>query len=394
MKKSTAERDRISSYLRLHLTDQVGPITFARLLDRFGSIDRIFKASPAELASVPRISHDKAHRMIGSWRQAEAESTAEAEIQLAQKLGIKIITADCEDYPVLLSKVPKRPAVLYVKGSITRADELAVAVVGSRYCSQYGMEQASRISHLLAAAGFTIISGLARGIDTAAHRGALAAGGRTIAVQGRGLAGIYPKENAELAQQIIENGALVSELPLKYEPIANTFPARNRIISGLSLGTIVVEARQRSGALITARLALEQNREVMAVPGRIDAPGSKGPHMLIKQGAQLVESIDDILEALGSLGKVLQKHTKAAELLAQQKTEQATLFDISQLKLNDNEQAVLNCTGKEPVHINQIIEQGNLQPGQAYAAATSLQLKGIIKQLPGSYYQLKINYKT
>ena len=229
---------------------------------------------------------------------------------------------------------------------------------------------------------------MARGIDTAAHQGALSAQGRTIAVQGCGLANIFPPENKKLFELICESGACVSELPLRYEPLAENFPTRNRIIAGLSLGTIVVEADIRSGALITARASLENNREVMAVPGRIDSPASKGTHQLIKNGAKLIESVEDVTEALGYIGREIQTHTSAAAAQAAEEMD-APLFDAAKLNLSKGERFVYDCLDKEPVHIEQIIAQADLSAGDINAALVSLQLKGLVKQLPGSLFLKK-----
>ena len=226
---------------------------------------------------------------------------------------------------------------------------------------------------------------MARGIDTAAHQGALSANGRTIAVQGCGLANIYPPENKKLFDLITESGACISELPLQYEPLSENFPPRNRIISGLSLGTIVVEAGSRSGALITARAAMDNNREVMAVPGKIDSPLSRGSHQLIKQGAKLIESVEDVMEALGYIGQQLQSHVTEAAAKASKKVE-TPLFDASQLNLNDSEKTIYDYLSKEPSHIDQIIAETDLAPGSINAGLISLRLKGLIKQLPGSLF--------
>jgi DNA processing protein len=226
---------------------------------------------------------------------------------------------------------------------------------------------------------------MARGIDTAAHRGALSANGRTIAVQGCGLANIYPPENKKLFDLIAESGACVSELPLQYEPLSENFPPRNRIISGLSLGTIVVEAGSRSGALITARAAMENNREVMAVPGKIDSPVSKGTHQLIKQGAKLIESVEDVMEALGYIGQQLKSHVTAAATKASEKVE-TPLFDTGRLNLSGSEKTIHDYLSKEPSHIDQIIAETDLAPGSINAGLISLRLKGLIKQLPGNLF--------
>jgi DNA processing protein len=260
--------------------------------------------------------------------------------------------------------------------------------VGSRGCSHYGSEQASRFAHLLAGAGFTIVSGMARGIDSAAHAGALSAGGRTIAVQGCGLAKIFPPENKQLFEKISQSGACISELPLEYEPLAENFPARNRIIAGLCLAVIVAEAMPRSGALITAKAALENSREVMAIPGRIDSPLSKGSHSLIKQGAKLVESVEDVIETLEFLQKDFAEFvTQSAEQSV--KNAQMPLFDVSQLNLTEIEKKIFDCLDSEPVHTEQIISITGLAAGKVNASLVSLRLKGIVKQLPGNYFIAK-----
>jgi DNA processing protein len=378
--------EHIKKLLRLHLTDQVGPTTFTKLLDYFDTIDEVLDATAGQLSSVPGIGQKTAQRIVASRDTIDVD----AEIAQAEKMGVHIISRECEEYPAPLLKISDAPPILYVKGKISRSDGLAVAMVGSRHCSPYGQEQASRLSHLLAAAGFTIVSGLARGVDAAAHRGALAAKGRTIAVQGCGLAQIYPPENKDLASQIAKSGAVVSELPLNFAPLSQMFPARNRIISGLSLGTIVVEARLRSGALITAKEAMEQNREVMAIPGRVDAPGSGGPHQLIKDGAQLVENVEDVMDALGQIGDLLKVHTRKATSRAEGAHE-ADLFtlpeDKPQLKLTDIESTIMGDLEKDPINVDEIVSRTGRSVGEINAALTLLQLKGLVKQLPGSYYQ-------
>jgi DNA processing protein len=303
-------------------------------------------------------------------------------------LGVRLITFDDQCYPPLLKKIYDPPPVLYIKGTIVREDNLAISIVGTRRCSLYGQEQSSSLAHLLASAGFTIVSGMARGIDTAAHHGALSAKGRTIAVQGCGLSNIFPPENKELFELISQSGACVSELPLRYEPLAENFPPRNRIIAGLSLGVIIVEAGERSGALITANSALDNNREVMAVPGKIDSPLSKGPHRLIKNGAKLIESVEDVIEALGYIGEQLLEHTTAAaeQAAVQLNKTQTPLFEQIRANLADDEKTIYGSLGKEPLHIEQLIEDTNLPAGSINASLISLRLKGLIKQLPGNLF--------
>lgn len=237
---------------------------------------------------------------------------------------------------------------------------------------------------MLAASGLTIVSGMARGIDTAAHRGALTAKGRTIAVQGCGLANIFPPENDKLFAQIAESGACISELPLTYEPLAENFPARNRIISGLSMGVIVVEASSRSGSLLTAKSAIDQNREVMAIPGKIDSPVSIGTHRLIKQGARLIDSTEDVISALGHIGQGLKTHVSTESTRAKEKVEMP-LFDVKDLKLSSVERAVFDSMVEE-THVEDIIAETELAAGSVNSALISLRLKGLIKQQPGNIF--------
>jgi len=371
----------VEKWLKLIRADEVGPVTFARLLKRFGSVDAVLGTSVSGLTKVEGIGFKTAERIAASRDKFDAC----AELELAAKLGVWLVHTEDSRYPAVLKQIYDPPPVLYVKGTLSRDDALGVAIVGCRRCSLYGQEQASRFAHLLAAAGFTIVSGMARGIDTAAHTGALAAQGRTIAVQGCGLSRVFPPENAKLFELISESGACISELPLRAEPLAENFPPRNRIIAGLSLGTLVVAAGLRSGALITAQTALESNREVMAVPGKIDSPLSKGPHQLIKQGARLVESVEDIMEALGYVGEQLKDHAERATQEAVEKVE-APLFEAAQFNLKGHEKAIYEAIGKEPLHIDQIISDTDLPAGAANAAVMSLRLKGLIRQLPGNLF--------
>jgi len=381
MAKAQENSADIENWLKLIRADGVGPVTFAKMIRHFGSAERVLGASVSELTKIDGIGFKTAERIASTREKFDAE----AELELARKLGIWLVNLADERYPPVLKRIYDPPPVLYVKGSLGRQDNLAMSIVGSRHCSLYGQEQASRFAHFLGSAGFTICSGMARGIDTAAHQGALSAGGRTIAVQGCGLARVFPPENNKLFELIAESGACVSELPLESEPLAVNFPPRNRIIAGLSLGTIVVEAALRSGALITAKAALDYDREVMAVPGKIDSPLSRGAHQLIKQGATLIESVEDVMEALGQIGEQLEEHVSNAAAKASARSEKP-LFNASQLKLSDAEKKIYDYLTKEPSHIEQIIADTNLMPGVVNATLISLRLKGLIKQLPGSLF--------
>jgi DNA processing protein len=381
MSKLQPNSVEIEKWLKLIRAEGVGPTTFTRLLKRFGSPDRILGASVSELAKTNGIGFKTAEKIAATRDKFDVVS----ELELARKLGVWIINLQDNRYPPALKQIYDPPPVLYIKGNLIRKDKLAISIVGSRQCSFYGQEQASRFAHFLSSAGLTICSGMARGIDTAAHQGALSAGGRTIAVQGCGLGHVFPPENKRLFELISESGACISELPLNFEPLAVNFPPRNRIIAGLSLGTIVVEAGLHSGALLTANAAIDYNREVMAVPGKIDSPLSKGAHQLIKQGAKLIESVEDITEALGYFGEQLTEHVGIAAKKADMMIEKP-LFDMGQLNLNVSEKRIYECLDKEPSHIEQIIAEADLTAGIVNAGLISLRLKGLIKQLPGSLF--------
>lgn len=373
--------DEISLWLKLIRADGIGPVLFKRLIERFGNIDAIFGASVAEMTKVEGIGNRTAEAIARTRNAFDAEK----EVSLADNLGVCIIHLNDPAYPPPLRAIYDPPPVLYVKGSLERADNLALAIVGSRRCSHYGSEQANRFAHLLAGSGFTIVSGLARGIDSAAHQGALAAKGRTIAVQGCGLSRVFPPENEKLFSQIAEHGAVVSELPLTYEPLAENFPGRNRIIAGLAMGVLVVEASFRSGALISAQAAVENNREVMAIPGRIDSGTSSGCHKLIKEGARLVDSVEDVLDAFGYVGDGLRDYASQAALDAH-RTAESTLFDEAQLKFTPEEMKVLARFNSEPLHLEEIIAESGMPAGQVNATLIQLQLKGCVKQLPGGMF--------
>ena len=372
----------IEKWLRLIRADGVGPTTFARLVKHFGCIDLALGASAEQLTKIDRVGAKTAEAIV----QSRDSFDVSEELALAEKLGVWIMNIDDARYPPALRHIYDPPPVLYVKGTITRGDNLAFGIVGSRSCSTYGLEQASRFANLLANSGFTIVSGMARGIDTAAHRGALASGGRTIAVQGCGLAEVYPPESKDLFERISRSGAIVSELPLSFVPESKNFPARNRIIAGLSMAVMVVEAAHRSGALITAKAALDNSREVMALPGRIDSPLTAGTHELLKQGAKLVTCVEDVMETLGFIGEGLKNHVLQTSQEVEGKMEK-TLFDVLTLNLSQNETSVYNCLGAEPLHVEDIIADTKMAVAGINASLISLRLKGLIKQLPGNMFK-------
>jgi DNA processing protein len=272
----------------------------------------------------------------------------------------------------MLREIPDPPGVLFLRGELTPADALAVGIVGTRHGTQYGLRQAERLAGSLARAGLTIVSGLARGIDAAAHRGALAAGGRTLGVLASGVLNIYPPEHEKLAAEVAAAGALLSEQPPHSAPLAGTFPQRNRLISGLSLGVIVIEAAERSGALITARHAMEQGREVFAMPGNVDSRCSRGCHRLIRDGAKLIETADDVLEELGPLVEAVPRG------------DGQVIHHPAELMLNETEQQVLAAIGSESTPIDQIIATSGLPVARVLATLSVLEMRHLIRRLSGT----------
>lgn len=336
------------------------------LLKHFGSPQAAWEASVKELAGVPGIDVEGPKSLAG--RRAGIDPVKEA--ARLQYAGVNFICYDEPDYPENLLQIFDPPPVIFIRGSVKSLDKLAVAVVGSRKPSPYGLLVAEKFAKDLAVLGITVISGMARGIDTAGHKGALAGGGRTVAVLGCGLDVVYPRENKKLMDRIVDSGAVISEYPLGTPPEPWHFPARNRIISGLSLGTIVVEAAEKSGALITADFALEQGRDVMAVPGNIVSPLSRGPHRLIKQGARLVEGAGDIIDEMG------------LERLFPTRKENAG----GKVKMSVEEEALYNLLSLEPVSLDELIDRTGFPPQKVLAALMYLEIKGLTRKMPGKLY--------
>ncbi len=352
--------------IALNMIPQMGPVRLRRLLDAFDSAEKILLARSSQLAQVNGISEALAEK-ITRW---ENYADPTAEIQKARNLGARIITAEDDEYPPALREIHDPPIVLYVLGRITERDRNAVAVVGSRRASHYATESAKKLSFQMAYAGLTIISGLARGIDTAAHQGALAAKGRTLAVIGAGLAHIYPPENAELAGRIAESGAVISEFPIETKPDRQTFPIRNRIVTGCSFGVLVVEAGANSGALISANQAAEQGRTLYAVPGRIDQPTCLGSNRLIQQGAKLVINVDDILDDL--------------PLVFREQPDLPT--SVQAPDLTPDQQKVLEAMGAEETPLDAIIATSGLTAAAASSTLLALEMRRLVKQLPGKRF--------
>lgn len=357
--------------LVLSLTEGVGYATFRRLVEEFGSAAGALAAPESRLVKLARIGPETARKITSS--RKEAEESARREMELASRHGVRLLAVNDPSYPEQLKNIYDPPLVLYVRGELVPQDALSVAIVGARRCTAYGRAQAERLAMGLANLGVTIVSGLARGIDSAAHRGALAPGGRTVAVLGNGLSTVYPPENEELAAKVVSRGALLSEFPMEARVARENFPRRNRVISGLSLGVVVVEGTRTSGALITARHAQDQNREVFAVPGRIDSPLTQGPHALIKSGAKLVESMDDILEELGPLADRLRKGDTISE-------------GAPELRLSSRERKVLSLLSAEPRPIDEIIAEAGLAPKDISSTLMVLEIKRLCKQLPGKSF--------
>jgi DNA processing protein len=351
--------------LALHLVPGIGPRLTAALFERFGSAQAVLKATTDELQQVPHIGARLAQKLSQGLRTVDVQK----ELDLIAQHGVHILARGTEQFPDSLADIPASPDFLYVRGTLTSADKNAVAIVGSRSCTSYGRRVAERLAADLARAGFTVISGLARGIDGIAHRAALQAGGRTLAVLAGGLSRIYPPEHDGLADEVAASGALLTEAAMLMEPMATMFPARNRIISGLSRGVVVIEAAERSGALITASHAADQGRPVFAVPGPIDNPASAGVHQLVRKGAILIRGIEDILEELNGVRPRL---TGPAPPPPELEGEQRLLWD---------------ALAGQAKAIDILTQELNLPVERVMAALFTLELKKLVRRLPGNIYE-------
>lgn len=367
--------DEVAFWVGFNLVPGIGPKRTRLLLDCFGDLARAWSANASELAAA---GLDK--RSIKSLAETRAKVSLEDEMTRIRNAGISVLTWSDAEYPRLLREIPGTPPLLYVRGEILPRDELAVAVVGTRKASTYGREVAQMLVRDLAACGVTVVSGLARGIDSAAHRAALDAGGRTLAVLGSGVDVIYPSENRSLARRIAEHGALISEYPLGTKPDARNFPPRNRIISGLALGTLVIEAGKRSGALLTVRHALEQGRDVFAVPGNILAAGSRGVNALIREGAKPVVDAGDILQELNL--NMVTEFVEAREILPD----------------SDTEAMLLRHLTAEPLHVDELARRTGMAISDVNSTLILMELKGQVRHLGGMNYaavrEPRTNYRV
>ncbi len=368
-----SDDQRLVDTVRLCLVNGVGPVIRKRLLDRFGDPTAVLAAAPSALREVEGVGP----KLLDRLRHASEEVRAEEEIALCGERGIALLTEADSGYPRSVREIPDPPGVLFVRGEIRPADALAVGIVGTRHATPYGLRQAERLAASLARAGLVIVSGLARGVDAAAHRGALGAGGRTLAVLASGVLNIYPPEHRQLADEVAAHGGLISEAPPLAEPLAGMFPQRNRLISALSLGVIIVEAADRSGALITARHAMEQGKEVFAVPGSVGNRTSRGCHRLIRDGEMLVESADDVLEALGPLVEALPGE------------DGRTVHHPAELLLNELEEQVLAAVRGEATTIDEIVSGCGLPVPQVLATISVLEMRRLVRRAGGtSVYRL------
>ena len=366
--------EKVLAWFKLKSVPGIGNHLCKRLLERFCSPERVFEASQADLLEVDGLTP----RLAAAIKSHRIPAAVQKDIELVMQKGYDIITQADDDYPPLLLQIPDPPPFLYVYGRLD-SSIANIAVVGSRNATSYGISTTKRLCRDLVLLKFKIVSGLAKGIDTAAHEGALAGNGKTIAVLGSGLERVYPSDNVKLFHQIAANGAVISEFPLTAEPEAHNFPRRNRIISGISLGTVVVEATKNSGALITARLAAEQNREVFAVPGSIQSFKSMGTHTLIKTGAKLVEHAQDIIAELPQA--VVKEPFKKGHTMPKEDLDQGPL-------LSTEESVVFKSLGPYPVHIDELVRKLSLEPGKLASILMQLELKGVIYQAPGKLFSV------
>lgn len=381
MKQQPTERDAL---IALNRVQGIGAITVKRIKEALGSAAAVFRATEAQCRAIPGIGAERATLVLQTVHTVDVC----AELEKAAACGVTIMTWDDASYPALLKQIADPPTVLYVAGDVSVLDTPAVAIVGTRHPTVYGRETARRFAYQLANAGYTIVSGLAEGIDTEAHTGAVKAKGKTVAVLGGALDCLYPKSNTGLARDIVAGGgAVISEYAFGRQPDAQTFPMRNRIVSGLCKGILVVESPLKSGTLITAGQAVEQNRSVMVVPGRIDSPASQGSHQLIKEGAKLVAQVDDVIEELQDLFVAVPQ--RSGQDAAVPATDVPRVRASAQparpaVVLSEDERAVLQQIDHTGVHVDAVIRSTALPPGAVHAVLVGLQLKKQVQMLPGS----------
>ena len=373
--------DNRTATIVLNMLPGIGPLRVNQLLTLYGTPSAIFSASRDELARVPGIGGHFAERI----RQWQNFCDIDAELELVERGGVTLITRDESEYPELLHEIHDPPLCLYVRGDVSalRTLKASVAIVGSRRTTRYGISTAGNLGTAAALAGWTVVSGLARGIDTVAHQAVLDSEGCTVAVLGSGLAHLYPQENVDLARRIAgTGGALVSELPMRYRPDRRTFPMRNRIISGMTRGTIVVEAGTRSGSLITASQALDQNRQVFAVPGRVDSPQSRGCHQLIKEGAVLVENFHDVLAEFSFLPGLTAEAGTSLDAEAS-KAGEGDFMRAGDLQLTETETKLLAFIDRDERAIDDLISTVGEPTGKVLSALVALEMRHLVRQLPG-----------
>lgn len=364
--------DSHEAFVALNLVEGVGPVRARSLIEHFGDAPSVLSASRSQLLQVRNIGNETADA-ICAW---EKTIDLAGEMKRLTDFGCRVLIQTDEDYPASLREIYDPPMVLYVKGSLTAKDKNAVALVGSRQTTNYGVETARKLAYQLAYVGITVVSGGARGIDTAAHQGAMAAKGRTVCVLGTGINIVFPPENKELFERIAENGAVVSQFPFNRNGDKQSFAIRNRIVAGMTLGTVVVEADLHSGALITSNFATEYGRQVFAVPGRIDSPRSKGCHELIKKGAKLCEGAEDILSEFEYLFPASNRPPSPGETGV-----------LPALELSENEQRVLDTLRKDDdSSIDEVIRKSGLPSSAVSVALLSLEMKRVVKQLPGKLF--------
>ncbi len=367
----------VRDLLTLSLVPGIGPRLTAALLERFGSPAAALRASVAELSAVRFITP----RLAESIQQALHHSDTAAELERAERHGVRLIALGNPEYPPSLAAITDPPYLLYIRGSLVAADANSVALVGSRHCTDYGRRVAARLASGLVRAGVTVISGLARGIDGAAHRAALEAGGRTLAVLAGGLSRIYPPEHADLAREVEASGALLTESKMEQEPLAGLFPVRNRIISGLSKVVVLIEAAEKSGALITAHHAADQGRTVMAVPGSVEAASSGGVHDLIRKGAVLCRGVEDILEELHGVSAMALAEKKASSAPAAPPVASGPPQGLDEHQLRLWEALTEAC------HLDQLVQRIGLSVPQVSGALMMMEMKKVVRRLPGNRYE-------